>query len=129
LKAREELAGMAERGVPVAQRVFGDGGCLRPMFVQPYRCANVLIEGVTITNSPMYEVHPVLCRNVTVRNLKVISHGPNNDGCDPESSRDVLIEGARSIPATIASRSRAGATPTGGGCMRPARASLCRTAS
>jgi len=93
LKAREDLVGMAERGVPVEQRVFGDGACLRPMFVQPYRCTNVLIEGVTVTNSPMYEIHPVLSTNVTVRNVKVISHGPNNDGCDPESSRDVLIEG------------------------------------
>jgi polygalacturonase len=63
------------------------------MFVQPYRCTNFLIEGVTITNSPMYEVHPVLSTNVIVRNVKISSHGPNNDGCDPESSRDVLIEG------------------------------------
>jgi polygalacturonase len=93
LAAREKLVGMAERGVPVEQRVFGDGGCLRPMFVQPYRCQNVLIEGVTITNSPMYELHPVLCTNVTLRGVKVVSHGQNNDGCDPESSRDVLIEG------------------------------------
>ena len=93
LAAREKLVGMAERSVPVDQRVFGDGGCLRPMFVQPYRCQNVLIEGVTITNSPMYELHPVLCSNVTLRSVKVVSHGPNNDGCDPESSRDVLIEG------------------------------------
>src|SRR5215471_1359917 len=93
LKAREELVNMAERNVPVAQRIFGEGGCLRPMFVQPYRCQNVLIEGITITNSPMYEVHPVLCSNVTVRDVKVVSHGPNNDGCDPESSRDVLIQG------------------------------------
>ncbi len=35
----------------------------------------------------------MLCRNVTVRNVKISSHGPNNDGCDPESSSDVLIEG------------------------------------
>ena len=63
------------------------------MFIQPYACRNVLIEGVTIRNSPMYEVHPVLCRNVTVRGLTISSHGPNNDGCDPESSADVLIEG------------------------------------
>jgi polygalacturonase len=93
LAAREKLVQMAEQGVPVDQRVMGDGACLRPMFVQPYRCTNVLIEGVTIMNSPMYEVHPVLCRNVTVRDVKVVSHGPNNDGCDPESCRDVLIEG------------------------------------
>jgi polygalacturonase len=93
LKAREDLVGMVERGVPVAERVMGHGSCLRPMFFQPYRCTNVLIEGVSIVNSPMYEVHPVLCSNVTVRNVKIISHGPNNDGCDPESSKDVLIEG------------------------------------
>jgi polygalacturonase len=92
-KARAALLDMAERGVPVEQRVFGEGGWLRPMFVQPYRCANVLIEGVTIANSPMYEMHPVLCRNVTVRGVTVSSHGPNNDGCDPESSADVLIDG------------------------------------
>jgi len=65
---------------------------LRPNFIQPYRCRNVLIENVTIHNSPMWEIHPVLCSNVTVRGVKVITHGPNNDGCDPESCRDVLIE-------------------------------------
>ena len=91
--ARERLLDMAERNVPVAQRVFGEGDYLRPNFIQPYRCRNVLIEGVTIVASPMWEVHPVLCTNVTVRNLNIDSHGPNNDGCDPESCRDVLIEG------------------------------------
>jgi len=91
-KARAALGDLAERGVPVEKRVMGEGGYLRPMFVQPYRCDNVLIEGVTITNSPMYEFHPVLCRNVTVRGVTVASHGPNNDGCDPESSADVLID-------------------------------------
>jgi polygalacturonase len=93
LAARAKLVEMGEAGVPVEKRVMGDGACLRPMFVQPYRCTNFLIEGVTITNSPMYEVHPVLSTNVIVRNVKISSHGPNNDGCDPESSRDVLIEG------------------------------------
>jgi len=92
-KARAALGEMAEKGLPVEQRVFGDGGFLRPMFIEPYRSANVLIEGVTIINSPMYEIHPVLCRNVTVRNVNISSHGPNNDGCDPESSSDVLIDG------------------------------------
>ena len=92
-KARTALGEMAEKGVPVAERKFGDGGYLRPMFVQPYRCTNVQIEDITIVNSPMYEMHPVLCKNVTVRNVTVNSHGPNNDGCDPESSVDVLIDG------------------------------------
>ena len=91
-KARAALTEMAERDVPVEKRVFGEGGWLRPNFVQPYRSHNVLIEGVTIVNSPMWELNPVLCRNVTVRNVKITSHGPNNDGCDPESSADVLIQ-------------------------------------
>lgn len=91
-EARAKLFEMAEAGVPVEQRVFAEGSYLRPMFIQPYRCRNVLIEGVTIINSPMWEIHPVLCTNVTVRGLTIRSHGPNNDGCNPESSRDVLIE-------------------------------------
>jgi unsaturated rhamnogalacturonyl hydrolase len=86
------LIAMGAKGVPVAERVFGAGRKLRPSFFQPYRCKNVLIEGVTIVRSPMWEVHPVLCENVTVRDVTIRSHGPNNDGCDPESCRDVLIE-------------------------------------
>src|SRR5674476_746419 len=84
---------MADAGVPVEQRVFGAGHYLRPNFIQPYRCRNVVISGVTILRSPMWEIHPVLSHNVTVHGVTVNSHGPNNDGCDPESCRDVLIEG------------------------------------
>lgn len=91
--AREKLMALQAAGVPVAERVFGEGSFLRPNFIQPYRSRNVLIEGVTIVNSPMWEIHPVLCRRVTVRGVTIRSHGPNNDGCDPESCRDVLIEG------------------------------------
>ncbi len=91
--ARDRLREMAERGVPVEERVFGEGDYLRPSFIQPYRCENILIEGITIVNSPMWEIHPVLSRNVTVRDVVVESHGPNNDGCNPESCTDVLIEG------------------------------------
>jgi polygalacturonase len=91
--SRDQLFDMGKRGVPVADRVFGDGRWMRPVFVQPYRCRRVLIEGVTVLNSPMWELNPVLCTNVTVRNVTIRSHGPNNDGCDPESCSDVLIEG------------------------------------
>jgi polygalacturonase len=90
--ARERLQAQVEAGVPVAQRVYGDGAYLRPQFIQPYRCRNVLIEGVTVRNSPMWVIHPVLSQNVTVRRVTVVSHGPNSDGCNPESSSDVLIE-------------------------------------
>lgn len=90
--ARDRLVALAETDTPVEQRVFGDGHYLRPNFVQPYRCTNVLIEGVTLLRSPMWVIHPTFSTNVTVRGLTIRSHGSNNDGCDPESSRDVLIE-------------------------------------
>jgi polygalacturonase len=92
-KGRARLVEMADHGEPVEKRVFGDGWYMRPNFVQPYRSNNILIEDVTIINSPMWELNPVLCRNVTVRNVNISSHGPNNDGCDPESCIDVLIDG------------------------------------
>jgi polygalacturonase len=91
-KAHDRLFEMGEKVVPVRERVFGEGGYLRPSFIQPCHSRNILIEGVTIVNSPMYEINPVLCTNVTVRGVKISSHGPNNDGCDPDSSADVLIE-------------------------------------
>jgi polygalacturonase len=86
------LREMGNSNVPVGQRVFGAGHYLRPPFIEPYRCRNILVEGVTIINSPFWEIHPTLSQNVTVRGLNIRSHGPNNDGCDPESSKDVLIE-------------------------------------
>jgi polygalacturonase len=90
--ARQRLLDMAERRVPVEERRFGEGDYLRPNFIQPYRCRNILIENVTILNSPMWEINPTLCQNVTVRGVKIDTAGPNNDGVDPDSCRDVLIE-------------------------------------
>lgn len=87
-----KLRDMGNSNVPVKDRVFGDGHYLRPSFIEPYRSKNILIEGVKIVRSPMWEVHPVLSSNITVRKLTIETHGPNNDGCDPESSRDILIE-------------------------------------
>lgn len=92
-QARAALVALGDKDVPVGERVFGEGHYLRPNFIQPYRCTNVLIEGVTIVRSPMWEVNPVLCHNVTVRNVKINSRGPNNDGCDPDACADVLIDG------------------------------------
>jgi unsaturated rhamnogalacturonyl hydrolase len=90
--ARARLDQMNNENVPVNRRRFGNGDFLRPNFIQFQRCRNVLIAGVKIRRSPMWEIHPLLCTNVTVRGVDIFSHGANNDGCDPESCRDVLIE-------------------------------------
>ena len=90
--ARRKLFEMAEAGVPVKDRVFGEGSMLRPPLIQPYRCENVLIADVRVRNSPFWNIHPVLCRNVTLRGVDIHGHGPNNDGVDPESVDHMLIE-------------------------------------
>ncbi|MGB8227046.1 MAG: glycoside hydrolase family 28 protein [Sedimentisphaerales bacterium] len=89
---RDLLLKQGEDGVPVKERQFG-GKTLRPNMIEPYKCKNILIEGITIRNGPFWHIHPVLSRNIIVRNVKVDGSGPNNDGCDPESCKDVLIEG------------------------------------
>jgi polygalacturonase len=40
----------------------------------------------------MWEIHPVLSKNITIQNIFIDSHGPNNDGCNPECCKNVLIE-------------------------------------
>jgi len=78
--------------VPIEERRMGDGHYLRPQFINFMHCENVKIEDVTIINSPFWVIHPVLSVNLIVRNVTVNSLGPNNDGCDPESCKNVLIE-------------------------------------
>lgn len=90
--ARDRLLADAEKGVPPEQRHYAENAYLRPPFIQLYRCQNILIEGVTITRSPFWLINPVLSNSVTVRGVTCNSFGPNNDGCDPESCKDVLIE-------------------------------------
>jgi polygalacturonase len=81
-------------GVPVGKRIFGtEEAALRPQFLQTVHCRNVLVEGVTFVNGPMWTVHPVYCENVLVKGITVRSEGPNTDGLNPDSCRNVLVEG------------------------------------
>jgi len=91
VKARDVLHEMNHQKKDVRTRIFGDSSFLRPNFIQPYNCKNILISGVKMINSPMWNVNPVLCENITVDNVKIIAHGPNTDGVDPESCKNVLI--------------------------------------
>jgi len=84
---------MGEKGVPLEQRVFGKPEfAIRPSFLCLVSCTNVLLEGFTIGSGPNWTIHPIYCQNLTVRGVSVITDGPNNDGIDPDSCRDVLIE-------------------------------------
>nr|WTB28490.1 glycoside hydrolase family 28 protein [Streptomyces sp. NBC_00830] len=89
------LRAMGEQGVPVEERVFGEGHHLRPNMIQFYRCRNIEIRGVTVLEPPMWTIHPVLCTNVLMSGVDVIGRINNSDGFDAESCRDVHITGCR----------------------------------
>jgi polygalacturonase len=90
--ARKQLEQDTQTNRPVSERIYADGAQLRPPFVQFYSCNTCLIEDVTITHAPFWLIHPVLSQNVTVRGVTCASLGPNSDGCDPESCKNVVIE-------------------------------------
>lgn len=90
--AVDKLRQMGNDSIPVYERVFGEGSYLRPCMIQFYGCKNVLIEDVKIYDSPFWIIHPVFCDNVIVRNVFIDGNNYNNDGCDPESCTNVLIE-------------------------------------
>ncbi len=89
---RAKLLAYAETFAPIDKRQMTIEDGLRPQLVNFVRCNEVLLEGVTLRNSPFWCIHPLFCENVTVRDVKVINHAPNGDGCDPESCKNVLIE-------------------------------------
>ena len=66
----------------------------RPRLVVFDHCKHVVLEGVTIQNSPMWQVVPYYSDDVTIRNVKILAppHSPNTDAIDPFSSSHVRIE-------------------------------------
>ncbi|WP_207425635.1 glycoside hydrolase family 28 protein [Pedobacter sp. SYSU D00535] len=81
---------------PVAERVYegyNDEFIFLPMFISPINCKNILIEGISLENTPFWNIVPVYCDGVIIRGVTVNSVGiPRGDGIDIESTRNVLIE-------------------------------------
>ena len=93
MESLKRLYYLASYNKPLKERqMVNDSAHFRPQFIQFNRCENILMDGVTITNSPFWTIHPFLSKDVVLRNLKVYAHGHNNDGVDPEMSQNVLIE-------------------------------------
>lgn len=68
----------------------------RPPFIQFHESKNILIEGITIINSPFWTINPIGCddlliHGVTINNPSSNPKGHNTDGINPESCRNVRI--------------------------------------
>ena len=89
---RERLLMYGETSTPIYKRVMTPEDGLRPQLINLYSCHTILIEDVTLLNSPFWVIHPLFCESLIVRGVNIFNRGPNGDGCDPESCKNVLIE-------------------------------------
>jgi polygalacturonase len=96
LEALKQLYHFTSTNAPIEQRQMAEGeNNLRPQFIQFNRCKNVLIENVRIRNSPFWTIHLFLSESIVVRGIDIWAHGHNNDGIDPEMTRNLLVENCR----------------------------------
>jgi len=90
--AQKRSRDMNHSGTPVEERRFGNGDYLRPQLIQLYNCRDITLQGVKIINSPFWCVHLLRSENIICRGLRYDAKLVNNDGIDPECSRNILIE-------------------------------------
>ena len=83
---------MNHEETPIAERNFGEGSWLRPQLIQLFGCSNITLSDFFITNSPFWCVHLLKSSNIICRRLRYDAKLVNNDGIDPECSRNILIE-------------------------------------
>ena len=69
---------------------------LRPVLVNLRECERVLLEGVTFQNSPSWNVHPLWCKDLTIRNITVRAphYSTNGDGIDIDGCENVILTGS-----------------------------------
>ncbi len=92
---KELKNGWAHSGVPIDERIANS---LTPGTIEFYFCQNVLMEDFTSGEPNERNMHPVMCSNVTIRNLNILpsnSIQKEDDGIDPDACQYVLIEGCR----------------------------------
>lgn len=89
----QALYDAAAAGVLAERRIFGTSkAALRPSFLQLVDCRQALIEGITLKDGPQWTLHPVYCQELIIRNVKIRTEGPNTDGLNPDSCKNVVIE-------------------------------------
>ena len=91
---RPKLLKQNRDNIPVDQRKYGIDSKLRAYFMTLRNCKNIYIKGITLINSPMWNIHPLMSENIIIDSVTIISpnNSPNTDGINPESSKNILIQ-------------------------------------
>ncbi len=127
MNSLKRLYNLSGQNVPVEQRIMvNDTANLRPQFIQFNRSKNILIEGISITNSPFWTVHMYLSKDIVVRGLNIFAHGHNNDGFDPEMSQNILVENVTFDQGDDAIAVKSGRNPEGWRSKTPTKNLIIR---
>ena len=91
---RPKLLKQNRDNISVEQRKYGIDSKLRAYFMTLRNCKNIYIKGLTLINSPMWNIHPLMSENIIIDSVTIISpnNSPNTDGINPESSKNILIQ-------------------------------------
>jgi len=97
MNGRELVNELNSRGDATIEEYAPAREYLRPVMINLVNCKNVLLDGTTFQNSPAWNIHPLMCTNVVVRNITVRNpwYSQNGDGIDLESCKDVLLVNSR----------------------------------
>lgn len=127
MNSLKRLYNLSGQNVPVEQRIMvNDTANLRPQFIQFNRSENILLDGISITNSPFWTVHTYLSKDIIVRNLNIRARGHNNDGFDPEMSQNILVENVTFDQGDDAIAVKSGRNPEGWRSKTPTKNLIIR---
>ncbi len=66
---------------------------LRPVMISLINCKKVLLDGPIFQNSPAWNIHPLMCEDIIIKNITVKNpwYSQNGDGLDLESCKNAII--------------------------------------
>jgi len=85
-----------QKSAPLADYA-GAAEYLRPVLVELVECKRVMLDGPTFQNSPAWNIHPVMCEDLVIRNVTALNawYAQNGDGLDLDSCRRAIVYNCR----------------------------------
>ena len=69
---------------------------LRPVMVSLRNCERILLQDCTFQNSPCWNIHPLWCKDLTIKDITVRNphYSANGDGIDIDACEGVILTGS-----------------------------------